>query len=163
MDYTKVDVDVDPPMPSTGEFERLVPQSETILPSPQPQEPDEADWGDDEVDKIVETEVEDLQSQVLPPTEASHTSRLPQPRILLSKTLEETSEAEPQPTPLATERTPLQRISEKRGISERAKKRAAKAARKPGKELKESGVTNSSCERLLHLNLHHHPPSHLLH
>ena len=134
MDYTKVDVDVDPPMPSTGEFESLTPQSETILPSPQP---DEADWGDEEVDKIVETEIEDLQSQVLPPTEASHTSRLPQPRILLSKTLEETSEAEPQPTPLATERTPLQRISEKRGISERAKKRAAKAARKPGKELKE--------------------------
>ena len=88
MDYTKVDVDVDPPMPSTGEFESLVPQSETILPSPQP---DEADWGDDEVDKIVETEIEDLQSQVLPPTEASHTTRLPQPRILLSKTLEDSS------------------------------------------------------------------------
>ena len=132
MDYTKVDVD--PPMPSTGELESLVPQNETILPSPQP---DEADWGDDEVEKVVETEIEDFQSQTLQPTEASHTSRLPQPRILLTKTLEESSEAEPQPTPLATEKTPLQRIPEKRGLSERARKRAAKAARKPAKELKE--------------------------
>ena len=70
MDYTKVDVD--PPMPTSGEFESLVPQNETILPSP-PQ-PDEADWGDDEVEKVVETEIEDFQSQTLQPTEASHTS-----------------------------------------------------------------------------------------
>ena len=90
MDYTKVDVD--PPMPTSGELESLVPQNETILPSPQP---DEADWGDDEVEEVVEAEIEDFQSQALQPTEASHTSRLPQPRILLTKNLEESSEAEP--------------------------------------------------------------------
>ena len=61
MDHTNVD----PPIPPIlGELETLT-------------QADKADWGDDKVKKVVETEIEDFQSQALQPTEASHTTRLP--------------------------------------------------------------------------------------
>ena len=64
-DYTKVDVD--PPSGTEKEMcfqDMKIPESEAILPWPPPEEeskkPDEVpDWSDDNVEKVVQTEVEE--------------------------------------------------------------------------------------------------------
>ena len=131
-DYIKVDE-------SSSELqlqEMTLPQTEALLPSP-PQE-EAPDWSDDDVEKVVQTEVEELQSSPPLSTEASTTSASSrfQPRLLLTKSLEESSEAEGNPSPLKAPLTPMPKIAEKRTLSERTRKRGG-APKKPERRMRE--------------------------
>ena len=143
-DYTKVDVD--PPSGTEKEMgfqDMQIQESEAILPSPPPEEEPKKteevpDWSDDDVEKVVQTEVEELQSSPPLSTEASTTaasSRF-QPRLLLTKSLEESSEAEGNPSPLKAPLTPMPKIAEKRTLSERTRKRGG-ASKKPERRVRE--------------------------
>ena len=142
-DYTEVDVD--PPAENDKEmgFQDLaLPETESILPS-QPadeqKEPEEdPDWAEDEVETVIHTEIEELQSSPPLSTEAPATSKGSrfQPRLQLTKPLEESSEAEGNPSPLNSQRAPMPKIAEKRTLSEKARKRGG-ASKKPERKVQE--------------------------